>query len=217
MEVEKHSSPTIATIRNDWKSSPINKVNGNSHESPVTKDIPSNVYKNGENGETPTWLPLLTKESHDCPGNEEHNANNNKWTLNAARNISDIKYRWEELPQDENHQNPPAISRGGANNGTHDKNEQEALTGVIHQPDDDDDDDLSNCGIGPCQPKWARYFASTHVFMVIFLFAWVLQVRKPQIHIYIYISLSQKVSWFLYEILDYSLRTYIQILDDCHQ
>lgn len=38
-------------------------------------------------------------------------------------------------------------------------------------------DGISSCGIGKCQPKWARFFASTYVFMIVFLLAWVLQVN----------------------------------------
>lgn len=40
-----------------------------------------------------------------------------------------------------------------------------------------DIDEISNCGIGLCKPKWARVFASTHCFMVVFLLAWILQVN----------------------------------------
>lgn len=32
-----------------------------------------------------------------------------------------------------------------------------------------------HCGLGSCQPRWARIFESTHVFMVVFLSGWVLQ------------------------------------------
>lgn len=39
-------------------------------------------------------------------------------------------------------------------------------------------DPTSYCGLGSFQPKWARSLASTHVFMVVFLFAWVLQVSS---------------------------------------
>ncbi|XP_001983980.3 solute carrier organic anion transporter family member 74D, partial [Drosophila grimshawi] len=37
------------------------------------------------------------------------------------------------------------------------------------------DDGGSNCGLFGCRPRWARRFASTHVFMVVFLLAYILQ------------------------------------------
>lgn len=36
-------------------------------------------------------------------------------------------------------------------------------------------DDGANCGLFGCHPRWARRFASTHVFMVVFLLAYILQ------------------------------------------
>lgn len=61
--------------------------------------------------------------------------------------------------------------------------ELESLTGRrkskknVHEDEDlASDDDISQCGLGGCQPRWTRSFASTHCFMVVFLIAWVLQV-----------------------------------------
>lgn len=175
------------TINNGWNPK-AHKVNGNGNGTTIDKKpnvVTTNGYTNGENGmhingESPTWLPLLTKESHDHE-NGNHNANNNKWSANAP-SLTNSKYGWEELPQDEDHglQKPQlngvhhnGNGTNGVHNGHSDKNEQESLTGVLRQPELDE---LSSCGVGLCQPKWARFFASTHVFMVIFLFAWVLQV-----------------------------------------
>lgn len=165
--------------------------------------------RNGNNGthvDTQTWLPLL---SHHHGNDIEHNiptTNNNKWpALNSPANLSNSKYTWKELPQDEN-----AIglfkptANGNALNGLRnvhsDKSEHESLTGIVRSPingnggggtggggggcannneNDDhyDNDGGPNCGIGICKPRWARMFASTHVFMVIFLLAWILQVK----------------------------------------
>lgn len=52
--------------------------------------------------------------------------------------------------------------------------EDDPLTGVVVCKDIDPDE-LSTCGIGACQPKWARMFATTKSFMCVFLIAWVLQ------------------------------------------
>lgn len=189
------------TLNNDRKSSSTNQkspeliANKNgSFEKNIAGTI-SNGYKNGENsvhGEAHTWLPLLAKNSHDSSENCQLNSNNNKWVAHTAQNLIDTKYGWEELPQDDDHshQKPHVNGRGNGihNNGFPDKNEQEALTGVVRQSEDDE---ISSCGVGLCQPKWARYFASTHVFMVIFLFAWVLQVSIIEhthvlLHIYMF-------------------------------
>lgn len=47
--------------------------------------------------------------------------------------------------------------------------------GGAHEAAGGDDDDDRICGIGSCRPKWATKLASTKVFMVVFLLAWVLQ------------------------------------------
>lgn len=41
--------------------------------------------------------------------------------------------------------------------------------------EEEEADQGSHCGLGSWQPKWARAFESTHVFMVVFLLGWVLQ------------------------------------------
>lgn len=93
------------------------------------------------------------------------------------------KNGWKELPQDEPGTNgtanglPPNGNGNGAavvavGDGRHNA-EDDPLTGVICK--DIDPDELSTCGIGACQPKWARMFASTKSFMCVFLIAWVLQ------------------------------------------
>lgn len=157
---------------------------------------------NGTHVDSQTWLPLLGHHGTDI----DHNlptTNNNKWpALNSPANLSNSKYTWKELPQDEN-----AIglfkptTNGNALNGLRnvhsDKSEHESLTGIVRSPvnggggggsgggytnnnendDQYDTDGGPNCGIGICKPRWARMFASTHVFMVIFLLAWILQVK----------------------------------------
>ena len=55
--------------------------------------------------------------------------------------------------------------------------ELDPLTGHRQLAQTSSADPASYCGLGSCQPRWARRLASTHVFMVVFLFAWVLQVN----------------------------------------
>lgn len=162
---------------------------------------------NGTHTDSQTWLPLLGHHGNEIDHNSP-TTNNNKWpALNSPANLSNSKYTWKELPQDENSIGLfKPTGNGNALNGLRnvhsDKSEHESLTGIvrssvngggggggggdgvgvgfINNNENDghyDDDDGSNCGIGICKPKWARMFASTHVFMVIFLLAWILQVR----------------------------------------
>lgn len=211
------------TINNGWNTK-AHKINGNGNGATLDAKKPNgtnttNGYKNGApvggsvsgganenglhaNGDGPTWLPLLAKDSHDLDSNGHHTSNNNKWSSSHAPSLVNSKYGWEELPQDDNDHNQhhhlakPHLNgihlNGKGTNGIHhnngyaDKNEQESLTGIVRQPELDE---LSSCGVGLCQPKWARYFASTHVFMVIFLFAWVLQVRSLNFHFVILLEL----------------------------
>lgn len=58
--------------------------------------------------------------------------------------------------------------------GNNDKQaEDDPLTG--HRKHYDDELEVSNCGLGACKPKWASKYASTNIFMVVFLSAYVLQ------------------------------------------
>lgn len=144
--------------------------------------INSNAILKQNSGDSHTWLPLLNHHhANDIPA-----TNNNKWpVLTAPSNLSNSKYVWRELPQDDdsmglykpNLNTTNALSNGNGLNG---KSEHESLTGVVrHSLNDYSNDEYherSDCGIGICKPRWARMFASTHVFMVVFLLAWILQV-----------------------------------------
>lgn len=153
------------------------------------------ILKN--NNDSQTWLPLLVHHPTDV----DHSmpiTNNNKWpALTSPNNLLHSKNIWKELPHDDesmgiyhtNYNGMSGLSNGiGINdirNGYADKGEHESLTGIVRQTSngyatkknrlDEYDEDI-NCGIGMCKPRWARTFASTHVFMVIFLLAWILQV-----------------------------------------
>lgn len=161
--------------------------------------INSNAVLNQNGGDSHTWLPLLNHHHHHNPKNDIDvttfsTTNNNKWPVLATPNtLSKPKYVWRELPQDDdsmglfkpnlNGTNGSANGSGlnGIRNGHTDKNEHESLTGVTRHPiadyPNDSYDDRSTCGIGFCKPKWARMLASTHVFMVVFLLGWILQVK----------------------------------------
>ncbi|XP_059612896.1 solute carrier organic anion transporter family member 74D [Phlebotomus argentipes] len=166
------------------------KFKGDVAASPNTSPL-----KNGRNGITKnvngchTWSPLLPTD--------ERLANNNDWSKGpshlAANSHQPLPNRdtrnggWRELPQSEEQSNGKHSGQGNNNssllvNGktgfTHPKNghadkmpaEADPLTGRRPFPEDE-----TSCGIGSCKPKWARSFATTHVFMVVFLLAWILQ------------------------------------------
>lgn len=159
--------PTITDrINNDWPTNNILKQNGN---------------------DSNTWLPLLN-QNKNTNGGIDHGSypptNNNKWSaLTSPGKLP--KCVWHPLPQDDemglfNATNGNSLN--GLRNGHSNKPEQESLTGVVRLPKDDNYsndgyDGQSDCGIGLLKPRWARAFASTHVFMVVFLLAWILQVN----------------------------------------
>lgn len=157
----------------------------------------SNNKNNGTNCTTsdhPSWSSPLLKDSsaQDHSNSEEisHKSNNNEWSQMTPSIKRDVKNGWKEIPQDEEIGSQQKVNGNGLMNGKngvngtngHDKlAELDPLTGG-RKPNDLDE--LSNCGIGSCQPKWARLFSSTHVFMVVFLMAWILQVR----HFYVLVQ-----------------------------
>lgn len=161
------------------------KLNGRSN-SPSSQ---SNNKINGTNcttSDNPSWSSPLLKDSsaQDHNNSEEisHKSNNNEWSQMTPNIKRDVKNGWKEIPQDEDIGGAQKVNGNGLLNGKngvngtngHDKlAELDPLTGG-RKPNDLDE--LSNCGIGSCQPKWARLFSSTHVFMVVFLMAWILQV-----------------------------------------
>lgn len=187
--------------RDNWSATkPFNlKENSTSIKNGGITAIPNNGYINSNTilkqngGDSHTWLPLLNHHHTNDIDQTALPTNNNKWpVLTSPVNLSQSKYVWRELPQDDDslvlfkpNLNTPNANGSGLNSmhngGNLEKNEHESLTGIVRHTMNDDCSndsygDRSNCGIGLCKPKWARMFASTHVFMVIFLLAWILQV-----------------------------------------
>lgn len=153
---------------------------------------------------TNVWSPLL-QTSRDSSLPSEHtetvlfgpSVNNNEW--GDSEKMNNIKNGLLHYNNGHNHQHhhnthhlPQGNNNGSLLNGKHgigitDKyDEQDPLTGLCkpkqlltNESDSSDPSEnpnqASNCGIFGCRPKWARNFASTHVFMVIFLLAYILQ------------------------------------------
>lgn len=193
-------------LNNRWNSKKAseldNKLNNNNHQ-PVklngntNNNTTKNTHLNGsgitkDNGKNHRWSPLPQDENKLSLSEILDNqtvVNNNQWKTIPSHSNEDIKNGWKEIPQIEelnglhkgSGNNNGSLTNGNNGfsniNGNPDKMmipEQDPLTG---QGRISDLDDQSSCGIGSCKPKWAKNFASTHVFMVVFLLAWVLQVR----------------------------------------
>lgn len=154
----------------------------------------TNGTTNGVNGNgnirrdsTHVWTPLLQTESTPPdPTTELYSpSNNNEWR--DSEEINNLKNGLHIV----NGNNNGSLMNGKNGLGLSDKyDEQDPLTGGLYRPqiipkrsdevgDNDDGVELpemeSGCGLFGFRPRWARNFASTHVFMVIFLLAWVLQ------------------------------------------
>lgn len=184
-----------------------NTANGTSTASTTNGgNVAVNNNKNSNGQQWSTAVPLLqnsstasTPHTEDSSGNHKTTNNNDVWSTSLPVNSSTglpraEKNGWKELPQDEEESRRSttgiATLNGGSNgngvangngisngqNGHSDKlAEQDPLTGIVLK--DVEEDEQSTCGIGACQPKWARSLASTKSFMCVFLVAWVLQVR----------------------------------------
>lgn len=186
--------------------------------------ISSNAILKQNGGDSHTWLPLLShhhNHNNHLHANEQQQqqqqqptpstppmTNNNKWpVLTAPSTLTNSKYTWRELPQDDDSMglykpknlNASAAAALGSAGLNGKKSEHESLTGVKrhslndYSNDDDEFYEQSECGIGLCKPRWARKFASTHVFMVIFLLAWILQVRENVVQFSTYNKLPRKL------------------------
>lgn len=189
--------PTIDTIQSNDKLEDVKKTNGSStsKSSPITNNKHCiNLNKNEQ-----IWTsPLIRNGSHHNNFNSHisiqakqpiadiaasHRANNNEWSnIISASGKTEIKNGWNEMSETDNENvthkfHDTNNSKSDTSTALHSDKlaEHDPLTGNSRR--EPCLDELSSCGIGSCQPKWAKMFASTHVFMVVFLLAWILQVR----------------------------------------
>lgn len=160
--------------------------NGNSNGNGNGNGYHQNGANSGRRDSAQAFTPLL--DNSETVGNSvlfetTPGHNNNEWK--ASEDINNLK---NGLLSNNN---------GNGHNGHNGHNlrekyahEQAPLTGGYKLPargseseesDFDSDlncggaDDGANCGLFGCRPRWARRFASTHVFMVVFLLAYILQ------------------------------------------
>lgn len=190
--------PTTATPFTDEPISPL--VNGNStaaQEEPAEEDqlIARNNHHNNNNLSNGQPAPQVTNGHHlhgnlrlmngkvnGCltPNGSAKQANGNSGALvdkecdesdpltgsivDTMLSKDTMKRRLDESDDDECNNEEARMRKEQAANGG---------GGGAGAGDGDDDDRI--CGIGSCRPKWATKLASTKVFMVVFLLAWVLQ------------------------------------------
>ncbi|XP_037720035.1 solute carrier organic anion transporter family member 74D [Drosophila subpulchrella] len=88
-------------------------------------------------------------------------SSNNNGTGNG-HSLSE-KYAHEQAPLTGNYKLPPRSSESEESDFDSDLNGSSSA------------ESSSSCGLFGCRPRWARRFASTHVFMVVFLLAYILQ------------------------------------------
>lgn len=162
----KKNCINLNKVEQNWRSSPLlingnHHVNHNSHQflqikHPISDIEMSHTANNNE------WLNTKSV----C----EMGENKNGWNEILQTDIENETHNFHELNTGKKDQHDTA-------NTLHLEKlaEQDPLTGHIRR--EPELDELSSCGIGSCQPKWAKMFASTHVFMVVFLLAWILQVN----------------------------------------
>lgn len=189
-------------LNTDVKSS---KENGNwrqkldENEAIESLQLHNGSANGGRRDSTQVWTPLLENGSKQSANNDvvtpsidvvadDTNtvlyagtvSNNNDWKDNGKINKSKVS----NLHQGNN--NGSLINGKNGNGITEKYDEHDPLTGLYKQKqglyeselDSDTQEDASQthgCGLFGCRPKWARSLASTHVFMVVFLLAYILQ------------------------------------------
>ncbi|KAM7355163.1 organic anion transporting polypeptide 74D isoform 1-T1 [Cochliomyia hominivorax] len=144
---------------------------------------------------TQVWTPLLENGSQNAANldkqninitnqsndggvyGEEHSNNNDDWNNDhiKAKGLVD-----NTLNRCNN--NGPVINGKSAAGIINKCEELDPLTGLYKEKPDsisyeNSDDNIvdEGCGLFGCKPKWARSLASTHMFMVVFLLAYILQ------------------------------------------
>lgn len=184
------------------KTYPVNQTNGhdNHNSASVDDDKAPTAMVNGQRRDSnQAWTPLLQN------GGSNKNANNDDnlsldggmggdqgaviYAGTGSNNNEELKNLKNEImhhsPMQSNNNGSLANGKNGI--GHTDKyDEHDPLTGLYKQKHDNEESDNDSerhsesvkspgCGLFGCRPKWARNLASTHMFMVVFLVAYILQ------------------------------------------
>lgn len=174
--------------------------NGHAHQQ-QQQQTNGNVYHQnggGRRDSTQAFTPLLAQHNSTNGGDvstatptapttmlyESTPSNNNEWK--ASEDINNLKngllsnnngnghslrekYAHEQAPLTGGYKLSPGGGAGGGARGS--ESEESDFDSDLNGGGDEG----SNCGLFGCRPRWARRFASTHVFMVVFLLAYILQ------------------------------------------
>lgn len=155
------------------------KINLNNNNKIISNNNNNNSNRNGKlphlsvinNNGTTTGQPTVKDDWNIYNGNENSfNNNDEEYKLeNKEPWIADTKK--VQLTMNS------AVVKLNDNGGLPDKlAEVESLTGHMRIVPEENDESV-DCGIGRFRPKWAQRFASTNVFLVVFVIAWMLQVN----------------------------------------
>ncbi|EDW18636.1 uncharacterized protein Dmoj_GI13341, isoform E [Drosophila mojavensis] len=174
--------------------------NGHAHQQQQQQTNGNGYHQNGggRRDSTQAFTPLLAQHNSTNGGDgstatptapttmlyESTPSNNNEWK--ASEDINNLKngllsnnngnghslrekYAHEQAPLTGGYKLPPGGGAGGGARGS--ESEESDFDSDLNGGGDEG----SNCGLFGCRPRWARRFASTHVFMVVFLLAYILQ------------------------------------------
>ncbi|EDV40488.1 uncharacterized protein Dana_GF10537, isoform C [Drosophila ananassae] len=131
----------------------------------------SNGSTNGEVGTSPPspvlyeTAPSNNNEWKDLKNGGGLLSSNNNGTGNGHGHSLSEKYAHEQAPLTGGYKLPARSS----------ESEESDFDSDLNGGSASNKDSGSSCGLFGCRPRWARRFASTHVFMVVFLLAYILQ------------------------------------------
>ncbi|XP_037817048.1 solute carrier organic anion transporter family member 74D [Lucilia sericata] len=194
--VTKNVDNTTTTTNNEQNTEKCNADKCQENIEPAIDNIQiDNGHVNANDkrrDSTQVWTPLLENGSQNkmnlANANHHHTnessdaiysgevSNNNDW------NGDKLKTNGLENSLNRSNNNGPAINGKTAAALIDKCDEHDPLTGLYKEKPDQKNysDDVNfageeGCGLFGCKPKWARSFASTHMFMVVFLVAYILQ------------------------------------------
>lgn len=170
-------------------------TNSSEKESDDIGSEPNTPINGARRDSTQVWTPLLANGNGIATAinatdgttyDEVSICNNNEWK--DAEELKNLKHGITANHNQNSHQgnNNGSLLNGKNGLGLSEKYEEDdPLTGLYNQKSlkssqlsadyNEENTAQGACGLFGCRPKWARSLASTHVFMVVFLIAYILQ------------------------------------------
>ncbi|XP_075160721.1 organic anion transporting polypeptide 74D [Haematobia irritans] len=187
------NTAAINSDSSNLKSYPILSNCHDNHNSTKQIEDKSGPLINGQRRDSnQAWTPLLQNGNGKCPSiNDDglasiEHQNGRTMASNNNEELKNLKNEiMHQLPLQSNNNGSMVNGKNGI--GHNDKyDELDPLTGLYRQKHDIEESDQDSdrhcdlkkkpgCGLFGCRPKWARNLASTHMFMIVFLVAYVLQ------------------------------------------